>query len=63
MNPVLVGELANRHISGLRDEAARRASQAEAARSRRAGRHRGLAPLRRQVGFVLIEAGLRLVTR
>jgi hypothetical protein len=55
MNPVLASELANLHISGLRDEAARRASQAGVARSRRAGR--------RQVGFVLIEAGLRLVTR
>jgi hypothetical protein len=61
MNPVLASELSDRHISDLRHEAGRRAPRAAVARPRRAGRNRGPAPLRRQVGFVLIEAGLRLV--
>ena len=61
MNPVLASELADSHVRDLRQEAAQRATRAAAIHPRRVGYHRGSAPLRRQVGFVLIEAGLRLV--
>ncbi|HEX6452201.1 MAG TPA: hypothetical protein VF060_22415 [Trebonia sp.] len=67
MNPVLASELADCRVRDLRHaaarrELARRANRAAVARSWRAGHHHGPAPLRRQVGFALIEAGLRLVT-
>jgi len=67
MNPVLASELADCHVRDLRHAAARRgaaphASRAAIPRPRRAGHRHDPAPLRRQVGFALIEAGLRLVT-
>lgn len=51
MNPVLASELADCRVRDLRRAAARRA-----------GHHHRPAPLRCQIGFALIEAGLRLVT-
>jgi hypothetical protein len=57
MNPVLASDLARCHARDLRDQGARRRQTPTTANRR----HRQ-SPLRRQLGFRLMEAGLHLVS-
>jgi len=62
MNPYLSHELADAHIHDLRRAAAQHAAaRAAGHRPRGGGRYLHPALLRHQIGFTLIEAGLRLV--
>jgi hypothetical protein len=58
MNPVLAGDLARCHARDLRDQIDQHRRPALMTANRR---HRQ-SPLRRQIGFRLMEAGLHLVS-
>jgi hypothetical protein len=57
MNPLLANDLATYHLRDLRHLSEQHRRQAQATANRR---HRQ-APLRRQIGFRLVEAGLHLM--
>ena len=57
MNPLLASDLAHCHVRDLRHQGGQRRRQALMAASRRRP-----SPLRRQIGFRLMEAGLHLVS-
>ena len=64
MNPQLANDLATCHRRDLRQlgEQHRRTTLATANRGHRQSRLRRRSPLRRQIGFRLMEAGLHLVS-
>ena len=58
MNPLLAADIASCHARDLRHQSDQRRRQALMPATRR----RRQSPLRRQIGFRLMEAGLRLVS-
>ena len=58
MNPLLASDLAHCHARDLRHQGDQRRRQALMT----ASRHHRQSPLRRQIGFRLMEAGLHLVS-
>ena len=62
MNPHLASDLATRHACDLQRMADHRTRPADPLVPPAFGRSRRSSPLRRQVGFRLIEAGLHLLS-